>query len=134
MCVEIVEADKSNIKGVVRMRNKYHMELATLPIDIHAGVSWLLESALVIRVALKDGKVVGAAYVSRHHYGEVTLFTDIKGEGVGSLLLEAIEGAVGDVVLWAWTPKNNERCQRLFERRGYIATVGTLYRKENKCV
>jgi len=105
-------------------------------------VRWLAEPDAFVLLAERRGRPVGYAVVhvvdgwqsweTGDRIGELqtlTLLPDERGEGIGTLLMEAIEHellrlGIGDLVVAV--AAGNDGAQRFYERRGFTTRLNVL--------
>ena len=110
------------IEQYIRLRNNYCDLLATDPVNAAGTAAWLDRSDVEIRGIVRDNRLVGISILYLERNGEIALFSEIKGSGLGGTLLSIIEKVARARSLqevWAWVLIENAIAQRAFLKAGY---------------
>jgi len=113
---------KDFLQQYVDLRNSYAELLLTNPVSTSDTKEWIKQVDVEIRGVVKDRTLCGVAILYVDKGGEVSFFAERKGEGVGSKLLEIIEGVAkekGLKSIWAYVLQENKIARRVFEKNGY---------------
>ncbi|RHY69276.1 hypothetical protein DYB30_000640 [Aphanomyces astaci] len=136
--MEIVELDATSIASVRRLN------LAALPIPVQDHIyREALTPPILSWVALRDGKVLGAALVHDDDGGQAgglclrTIAVDIRarGQGIGRLLLEKVVEHASSMMpkkkLYLHVQVDNDDAIRLYQRLGFSVEqrVANYYRR-----
>ncbi len=110
------------LQQYVDLRNSYAGLLLTNPVSASDTKEWIKNVGIEIRGIVKEHGLCGVAILYLDKGGEVSFFVKRKGEGVGSRLLEIIEGVAkekGLKSIRAYVLQENEIARRVFEKNGY---------------
>lgn len=110
------------LEQYVEMRNQHREFLLTEPVDLAETRVWVEHEEIEIRGLARGKTLLGAAVLYLGKGGEIAFFTRHPNEGIGSRLLEVIEGVAKDRRLpgvWAWVLSDNAIARRVFMKNGY---------------
>jgi len=112
------------IEQYVHLRNSYTDLLLTSPVNIPETKECLKKTNdIEIRGIVQDNILLGVVILYLNREGEIAFFVKKQNQGMGSRLLEIIEGVAKEKNLrsiWGWVLKENLIAQRVFEKKGFI--------------
>lgn len=111
------------VDAYVRLRNRYVDVLLATPVGVDETQEWLRREDIEVRALVRGGAFLGAAVLYLARDGEIAVFVEEPGRGLGTRLLRNIEEVArqrGVPRVWAWVLQDNVRAQRAFEKRGFV--------------
>lgn len=122
--MEIVDLKQRTdfLQQYVDLRNSHAELLLTNPASASDTKEWIKKAGVEIRGIVKEHGLFGVVILYLDKGGEVSFFVKRKGEGIGSKLLQIIEGVAkekGLTRIWAYVLKENEIARHVFEKNGY---------------
>jgi ribosomal protein S18 acetylase RimI-like enzyme len=118
-----LKKEKDFVNQYVQLRNTYAELLLTSPMNISKTKEWLKKNDIEIRALVEDDILLGVVILYQNKEGEISFFVKDPNKGIGSRLLNIIEGIARKKNLksiWAWVLKENLIAQKVFEKKGFI--------------
>ena len=115
------------VPAYVKLRNLHATALLTKSVSVVEMIRCLIQENVEVRCVINDPELLGATILYPDKDGEVALFAKVQGQGIGSLLLETIEGVAVEQHLsevWAWVSESNAAAQKAFLKNGYVESHG----------
>lgn len=123
------------IPQYVELRNSYCELLLTQPVEVAETIQWMQNTSVQLRVIEEEYRILGVALLYPDRGGEVAFFARQKNKGIGTRLLEEIDGVAMLAklpLIWAWVRDDNFVAAKVFEKCGYLRSgrEGRIYKEQ----
>lgn len=110
----------------VELRNSYCELLLTQPVGVAESIQWVQATTAEIRVIEEEKCVLGVVLLYLNRGGEVAFFVRQQNKGVGTKLLEIVDGVAMQAqlpLIWAWVREDNLAAAKVFEKCSYCVSA-----------
>lgn len=137
MFVIDLKKEKSYLDQYIRLRNRHIDRLLTMPVDTAETEAWLTRDDIVVRGLAENELLLGVVVLYLSEGGEISFFTETPQRGIGTRLIQIIEGEAGARTLSsvrAWVLLDNSIARHVFEKCGFLpeGTEDRLFQGEWK--
>lgn len=106
----------------VELRNTYCELLLTHSVNIEETIQWIKHTTAEINAIQEDSCLLGVVLLYIDRGGEVAFFARERNRGIGTKLLQIVDGSAKQKKLqkiWAWVREDNPVAAKVFEKCGY---------------